>query len=188
MTTPRYRSLAELEAATLSLLDASPREKGTVDLIVTRPADEERVTPESVRLTVEGGVEGDHWVRDCWKTQSDGASLPDVQIAVMSTRFLDFLSHGDRQRWIEAGDQFIVDLDLRPENVPPGTRLQLGTAVVEVTPFPHTGCAKFAKRYGPEAQKFMCRPEGLAANLRGIYLRVIEPGEVTLGSPISKLS
>lgn len=182
-----FRSLAELESHTPKLLDASPREVGTVDLIVARPADEERTTPESVRLTVEQGVEGDHWVRDCWQTLPDGSSDPLVQIAVMNTRFLDFLSGGDRNRWIQAGDQLILDLDLRPENLAPGTRLRLGTAIVEVTPFPHTGCAKFASRYGADALRFMSTPAGLAANLRGVYLRVIENGVVSLGDAVTKL-
>lgn len=184
---PTFRTPAELAAETPALLDASPAERGTLELIVARPADEQRAFPETVQLTVAGGVEGDHWVRDCWQTLSDGSPDPAVQIAAINARFIDFLSGGDRARWALAGNQLYLDLDLRPENLPAGTRLRLGTATLEVTPFPHTGCAKFAARYGSDALAFMSTKEGLAANLRGIYLRVVEDGQAWLGCEVERL-
>ena len=82
---------------------------------------------------------------------------------------------GDRERWPLAGDQLYVDLDLSGENLPPGTRLAIGSAVVEVTDEPHTGCKKFSARFGLDALEFVNSPEGRALNLRGINTRVVEP-------------
>ena len=94
---------------------------------------------------------------------------------------------GDRERWPLAGDQLYVDLDLSDENLPPGTRLALGSAVLEVTDEPHTGCKKFTARFGLDAMVFVNSPVGRALNLRGINARVVESGTVRVGDAVTKL-
>ena len=86
-----------------------------------------------------------------------------------------------------AGDQFYVDFDLSYSNVPPGTRLELGDAIIEVTAEPHLGCAKFRKRYGQDAAAFVNSPLGKSLNLRGINAKVVRPGIVKLGASIQKI-
>jgi MOSC domain-containing protein YiiM len=95
---------------------------------------------------------------------------------------------GDRERWSLAGDQLYVDLDLSGDNLPPGTRLAVGSAVVEVTELPHLGCGKFTERYGTEARELVNSSEGVALNLRGINVRVVESGTVRRGDAVRKLS
>ncbi len=94
---------------------------------------------------------------------------------------------GERERWPLAGDQLYVDLDLAVDNLPPGTRLAVGMAVIEITPHPHTGCAKFSARFGSDALRFVNSPDGRALRLRGINARVVEAGIVRLGDAIRKL-
>ena len=96
-------------------------------------------------------------------------------------------STGSRERWPLAGDQLYVDLDLSVENLPAGTRLAVGDAVVEITPEPHTGCAKFSARFGTDALKFVNKPPGRELRLRGVNARVVTPGTVRPGDAISKL-
>jgi MOSC domain-containing protein YiiM len=104
----------------------------------------------------------------------------------MSSRVIDLLA-GDRSRWPLAGDQLYVDLDLTLENLPPGARLQVGEATIEVSELPHTGCAKFTERFGSAAIRFVNSPTGRALRLRGLNARVVEPGAVRPGDPIRKL-
>ena len=94
---------------------------------------------------------------------------------------------GSRERWPLAGDQLFVDLDLSVANVPPGTRLAVGTAVVEASTEPHMGCKKFRGRYGLDAVRFFASDVGLALQLRGINATVVEDGEVRLGDLVRKL-
>jgi MOSC domain-containing protein YiiM len=109
-----------------------------------------------------------------------------MQLNIMNARSTALVAQG-RDRWPLAGDQLYVDLDLSGRNLPPGTRLALGTAVIEVTAIPHTGCSKFVSRFGAEAMKFVNSPVGRELNLRGICARVVEPGTVRAGDRVTKL-
>jgi MOSC domain-containing protein YiiM len=177
-------SPSELEAG-LGHVRAAPREEGTVELIVRRPAVDEREVVTEAELDVDDGLVGDNW-RARGRSGGRRPPNPDTQITVMSSRAVA-LAAGERDRWPLAGDQLYVDLDLSGENLPPGTRLAIGTAVIEVTAEPHTGCKKFAARFGLETLEAFNSPEGRALNLRGINTRVLQPGAVRVGDAVRKL-
>lgn len=171
---PLDRSLDDLRAA--------PTEVGTVELIVRRPAIDAREVVDEARLDVELGLIGDRWA------EQDLASTPAFlqgQLTLMGARALAAMAP-DRSRWPEAGDQLIVDFDLSIANLPPGARLAVGSAVVEVSETPHTGCSKFRARFGDDAVRWVNAPEGRALRLRGMNARVVESGTVRVGDAILK--
>src|SRR5690606_22235095 len=92
-----------------------------------------------------------------------------------------------RDRWALAGDQLYVDLDLSDDNLPPGTRLAIGSAVLEVSPAPHRGCKKFMARFGLDALRFVNSEQGYALHLRGINATVAQSGVVRAGDLVTKL-
>ncbi len=153
----------------------APSSEGVVELVVRRPSEGEREVLDEGVLDPGHGLVGDRHAGD-----------RDTQLTLMSTRVLALIEP-DRARWPLAGDQLYVDLDLRPENLPAGTRLEVGSAVIEVTPEPHTGCAKFTERFGSAAIRFVNSKAGRALRLRGMNARVVEPGLVRPGDPIRKL-
>ena len=147
--------------ARLEVVRAAPRDEGTVELIVRRPAVDEREVVDEAELDLEEGLVGDNW-RARGRSGGRRPANPDAQITVMSSRAIA-LAAGDRDRWALAGDQLYLDLDLSGDNLPPGTRLEVGSAVIEVTAEPHTGCKKFAARFGLEtlAQRREVDDDGL---------------------------
>ncbi len=174
----RHRPLTELEVGLRSLA-ASPTDRGRLELIVRRRADGVRETPERVCLSVDEGVPGDGWSR---RPPRD----PEAQLAVMRRDVAELLANG--QPLHVFGDNLFVELDLSAANLPPGTRLRLGQALVEVTRKPHDGCIKFKSRFGADALRFVQAPPTRDLNLRGIYWRVIEPGEAHVGDSVEVLS
>lgn len=180
-----YRSLAELEAG-LDFVRSSPQDLGTVDLIVRRPGLGEREVLDEAELTTVDGVVGDTWRQRPSRHTGNGSPHPDMQLNIMNSRCVSLLADDDETR-AGAGDQLYVDLDLSPENLPPGTRLAVGSAIIEVTPMPHTGCAKFLKRFGADATKFINSPAGKALRLRGINAKVVRDGVVRRGDPVRKV-
>jgi len=178
-----YASTSELEAGLDHVL-AAPSDEGVLELIVRRPAVDEREVLEEAELDLELGLVGDSWSS---RGRSGGRPANrDAQITVVSARAVA-LAARDRDRWPLAGDQLYVDLDISRDNLPPGTRLAIGSAVVEVTAEPHTGCKKFRARFGIEALELFNSPQGRALNLRGINTRVVEPGVVRTGDSVRKL-
>jgi hypothetical protein len=165
---------------------AAPKESGVVELVVRRPREGEREILGEGFLDPAEGLRGDRWLSSSSSSTPDGSPNPETQVTLMSARVIDLLA-GDRDRWALAGDQLYVDLDLTLENLPPGTRLEVGEAVLEVTSVPHTGCAKFSTRFGSAAIRFVNSPSGRALRLRGVNARVVEPGAVRPGDPIRKL-
>jgi hypothetical protein len=182
----RQLTQEELEAG-LAGIRRSPATEGTVELIVRRPGVDAREVLEEGRLTEEDGLVGDHWRARGSRSTPDGSADPECQLTLMNARLIDLLAGGDREAWPLAGDQLYVDLDLSLENLPAGTRLAVGTAVVEVTAPPHTGCAKFSARFGSPALRFVNSPEGRALRLRGVHARIVQPGEVRPGDAIRRL-
>jgi len=167
--------------ADLDNVRAAPREEGTLELIATRPAVGERNVVEEAELDVADGVIGDSWSRRGKRPN------PKSQVAVMSARAAAMIA-GDREHWALAGDQLYVDLDLSATNLPPGTRLAIGSAILEVSDLPHLGCAKFTARYGADARDLVNSPDGVALNLRGINTRIVQSGSVRRGDAVRKLA
>ncbi len=175
----------ELEAGLDWILQA-PKDRGVLELIVRRPADEQRETLEEGELDLEEGLVGDNWKARGSRKMPDGAAHPEMQLNVMNARVIALLAQS-KERWQLAGDQLYVDLDLGVENLPPGARLQVGSAIIEVTPVPHTGCKKFVSRFGLEAMKFVNSELGRRLNLRGINAKVVSAGRIRVGDIARKL-
>ena len=169
---------AELVAA-LEEIRRSPTAQGSVDLIVRRPAENEREVLDEGMLDLDEGLLGDMWHRR-------GTPNPDAQLTLMNARAAEVIAGGRERRQL-AGDQLYVDLDLSIENLPAGTRLSVGGAVVEVTAVPHTGCAKFSARFGTDALRFVNKSPGRELRLRGVNARVVTAGAVRVGDTITKL-
>jgi hypothetical protein len=179
-----HRSRADLDAA-LDEIRRSPADDGRLELVVRRPAVGEReVLAEGILDTREGLV-GDSWIARPSRSTPDGSPHPLMQLNVMNARVAALLA-GTPDRWALAGDQLYVDLDLGVANLPPGARLAIGDAVVEVTEQPHLGCAKFAARFGADALRFVNSAAGRELNLRGVCARVVEPGTVRPGDHVRK--
>ncbi len=183
---PVHRPLAVLEACVAQLLEA-PRDGGVLELIVIRPAKEQRTLLDAVWLSPVDGVQGDAWAKGCWKSLPDGSPDPAVQLTMMSSRLARLVMGEDKAHWALAGDQLVADLDLSEENLPPGQRLAVGEAIVEITTIPHRGCAKYRARFGDDALRFISTEEGRRMNLRGIYAKVIQAGQVCVGDVIKKV-
>lgn len=180
-----HRTLAELEAA-VPALTASPRDRGTLEMIVVRPGPDRRETPPVAACTVDGGVQGDDWIERGSRHTDDGRANPDQQVAMMNARFLDLVA-GSRDRWPLAGDQLVVDLDLSEDHLQAGDRLRIGEVEVVVTPHAHNGCAKFRDRFGVDALRLANGTTGRHLHLRGIYVRVVVPGTLHVGDTIERV-
>lgn len=180
-----HLSIAEIEAG-LDAVRRSPADGGTLELIVRRPKSEVRDVLEEGELDLKVGLVGDNWIERPSDRSADGRAHPDMQLNVINTRFIQLVAQ-DAERWQLAGDQLFVDLDLNEENLPAGTRLAIGSAVIEVTDQPHTGCKKFAARFGNDAQKFVMTPVGRRMRLRGLCARVVQPGTIRRGDVVRKV-
>jgi MOSC domain-containing protein YiiM len=180
----KQRTTDELVAG-LDEIRQSPSDGGSVEMIVARPAVNERSVLETGELTIDEGLVGDTWTTRGSRHTPDGSAEVPRQLTLMNARAIALFA-GDRERWPLAGDQLYVDLDLSDDNLPPGSRLELGSAVVEVSVEPHTGCAKFAERFGMDVARFVNSPDGKALHLRGINARVVVPGMVRVGDAVKK--
>ena len=179
-----HLSTDQLEAG-LDEIRRSPADRGRVELIVRRPAVSEREVLAEGRLDTVVGLVGDTWPQRRSTRTPDGSPHPDMQLNVMNARVVALLA-GSPERRALAGDQLYLDLDLSEANLPAGTRLELGSAVIEVTAQPHTGCAKFSQRFGREALRFVNSEVGKALRLRGLNARVVVPGVVREGDSVGK--
>jgi MOSC domain-containing protein YiiM len=180
----KHLSLDELKESLSEILQ-SPKDRGILRAIVIRPETDARVSLEQCELSPEGGVHGDNWAKGCWMSLPDGRPHPDVQVTIMNARTLALIAQA-QERWPLAGDNLVVDLDLSGDNLPAGTRLSAGSALLEITPVPHNGCKKFAERFGIDATRFVNSRDGKQLHLRGIYARIVEPGVITVGDTIEK--
>ena len=175
----RHLTTAELEAG-LPHVQASPKDRGALEMLVRRPETNAREALDQGLLDLADGLVGDNWRTRGNPGTADGTADPEMQLNIMNARVAALVA-GSRERWPLAGDQLYLDLDLSGANLPPGTRLRLGEALIEVTPPPHTGCRKFVSRFGKDAMKFVNSRLGRQLNLRGINAKVVEPGVVRVG-------
>lgn len=185
MPTLTHLTTEQLHAG-LEEIERSPKLEGVLELIVRRPAVDAREALQEGELDLVEGLVGDTWSQRGSSRSADGRAHPEMQLNVMNARAAALVAqHPDR--WALAGDQLYVDFDLSGENLPAGTRLAIGEAVIEVTPQPHTGCNKFVSRFGLDAMKFVNSPVGRALNLRGINARVVQPGTIRVGDVVRRL-
>jgi hypothetical protein len=183
-TTIRHLTMAELEAG-LGTIREAPRDNGALEMIVRRPAIGAREVLDEGELDPVQGLVGDTWSQRGSRRSADGGPHPDMQLNIMGARVVALLAQ-DRARWPLAGDQLFVDMDLSAANLPAGTRLQLGAAVIEVTAEPHTGCSKFVERFGVDAMKFVNSITWQHLHLRGINAKVVARGAIRVGDRLRK--
>jgi MOSC domain len=181
----QHASAIELEQGLPEVL-ASPIDAGHLTTIFVRPSPNERRTLDSATLTPEGGIDGDRWVGDSFYRLKDGRSDPRCQVSIMNDRFLRQVA-GDTDDMCLAGDNLIVDLDLSEANLPAGSQVRIGSEVIiEISDLKHTGCSKFARRYGPDAKTFANNELGTALHLRGRYARIVRGGTIRVGDEVRK--
>ena len=181
----KHLTTEELDAG-LDEIRRSPKDEGVLELIVRRPSVGEREVLDEGRLDVTEGLVGDTWSSRGSRRSNDGLAHPDMQLNIMNSRVIALVAQ-ERERWHLAGDQLFMDLDLSLDNLPPGTQLAVGSAVIEVTPEPHTGCQKFVSRFGLDAMKFVNSPLGRQLNLRGINAKVVQPGTIRVRDVAKKV-
>jgi len=171
-------ALEELERLWRAMPPA-PRDRGSVRAICVRKGNGIHQTPPRVTLSERRGVEGDRWADSVDRD-------PEAQVTLMAARVAELVA-SERTPFYGAGDNFYVDLDLAEDALPPGTRLRIGTAVLEVSSKPHTGCKKFRERFGVEALRWVNHKMNRALRLRGINCRVVTAGEVSVGDEVTVL-
>jgi MOSC domain-containing protein YiiM len=181
----QHAELTSLEDS-LDHIREAPQDSGTLELIARRPAVDEREVLTEARLDIHDGLEGDTWRPRGSSRTLDGGPDPDAQLTLMNARASAAIA-GERERWALAGDQLYVDLDISRANLPPGSRVQIGSAVIEFSEPPHTGCAKFSGRFGNDALRFVNSPIGRELRLRGANCRIVVAGTVRVGDTIRKL-
>jgi MOSC domain-containing protein YiiM len=175
------RTFDELEAL-WSAAPSPPSERGTVRLLCVRRAPSQHETPETVELTVREGLVGDRWSR-----ATDHEPDPEAQVTLMMAAVAELVAAGT-QPLHEAGDNILVDYDISVDNLPAGSRLRIGEAVLEVSASPHTGCSKFSGRFGQDALRWVNWRHWRERRLRGVNCRVVSGGTIRLGDPVERIS
>lgn len=185
MADVKHLTREELEAG-LAEIRQSPKDEGVLEMIVRRPRTGEREVLAEGELDLTEGLVGDNWRTRGSSLTADGSAHPEMQLNIMNARVIALVAQ-DKGRWHLAGDQLFIDMDLSAENLPPGSRLAIGSAVIEVTAQPHTGCQKFVERFGADAMKFVNSPVGRQLHLRGINAKVVQGGLVRVGDIVRKI-
>lgn len=184
-TEVKHLSMQELEAG-LDHIRQSPKDNGILKMIVRRPDTLQREVLEEGMIDLNEGLLGDNWSRRPSSRTPDKSPHPDMQLNIMNARAIALLAQTE-DRWKLAGDQLLVDMELSDENLPAGTQLSIGSAIIEVTTQPHNGCKKFAQRFGVDAVKFVNSPIGKELHLRGINAKVIQGGKIRKGDVVRKI-
>lgn len=181
----KHVTTQELKAG-LENIRQSPKDNGILDMIVRRPQIEEREVLTEGKLDPIIGLEGDNWKARGSGSTPDKSAHPEMQINIMNSRVIALVAQKE-ERWQLAGDQLFIDMDLSGENLPAGTKLSIGDAILEITPIPHSGCRKFTERFGVEALNFVNSPTGRELHLRGVNARVIRAGTLRVGDIAKKI-
>jgi hypothetical protein len=168
------------------LIRQAPADEGLLELIVRRPRVNEREVLAEGMLDLKDGLVGDSWKFRGSSRTSDNSPHPETQINIMNSRVISLIAQ-EREHWPLAGDQLFLDMNLGIHNLPAGTQLTVGSAIIEVTPIPHTGCQKFVSRFGLEAMKFVNSKVGRELCLRGINAKVVQGGAIRTGQVVKKL-
>lgn len=182
----KYLSTEEVEAGVENIKE-SPKNNGVLQLIVRRPETETREIISTGKINFENGLEGDNWKPRGSRHTPDNSADPEAQITLMNSRVIDLLAN-DKENWQLAGDQLFVNMDLSIENLPPLSQIQMGSAILEISAKPHTGCKKFSGRFGIEALVFISTPLGKSLRMRGVNAKVIQAGEIHVGDVIRRVS
>jgi hypothetical protein len=181
----KYLTKEQLEAGLDELLK-SPFDNGILEMLVRRPKIGEREVLQTGELDLEVGLIGDNWKTRGSSRTTDSFGHPEMQLNIMNSRAIALLAQ-EKERWQLAGDQLFIDFNLSDENLPVGSRLKIGEAIIEVTPIPHNGCKKFTERFGVEAVEFVNSEIGKKFHLRGINAKVIKAGKITVGDSVTKI-
>lgn len=179
-----HRTPEELDAG-LAHVRGAPSDGGELRMIVRRPDVDEREPVDEGVLDPESGLVGDTWAPRGNPRSEDGRADVLAQVTIMNSRVLDVIA-GPVDRWPQAGDQLYADLDLSHDNLPAGTRLAVGEALLEVTERPHTGCGKFTRRFGLDAMRWVNSETGMKLRLRGVNTRVVKSGAIRVGDRVTK--
>ena len=178
-------TMEELEGG-LEEIRQSPKEEGVLEMIVRRPGIDEREELKEGKLELKEGLVGDNWSTRSSSRTVDGSAHPEMQLTIMNSRVIALIAQ-DKERWQLAGDQLFIDLDISVETLQPGSRLAIGTGMIEITAEPHTGCRKFVERYGIDAMKFVSSALGRQHRLRGVNAKVIQAGTIRVGDTVKKM-
>ena len=181
-----HSTLQELESALLHIM-ASPSDGGKLEMITARPSVNRRESLDVAALDEEQGLLGDNWKDRGSTSAADGSANPDAQLTIINTRLVDSVAR-TKSRWQLSGDQLVIDIDLSHDNLPPGSRLKIGSAIVELTAAPHTGCAKFMSRYGNDALRFVSGPEAMRQRRRGANAKIVQSGTIRVGDVATKVA
>lgn len=181
-----HPSIEDLDAG-LGHIRRSPENSGTLQMVVQRPAVDRRNVVAEGRLDVEDGLIGDSWKDRGSSSTADGSANPEAQITIINSRAVQLMAQSE-ERWPLAGDQLVIDIDMSVSNLPPGARLSIGSAVLEISAEPHTGCVKFARRFGNAALRFVSTPTGQDMRLRGANTRVVQSGTIRAGDIVEKVA
>lgn len=170
---------AELAKALPDVLSA-PGTDAPIAGLCFRPGFGLRSFPPSLRLTRAFGIPGERWLTAPWLKLPDGSADPRIQVSILPSRVLDLVWR-DRETTVHPGDTIVADLDMTDANLPPGTLLQAGTAILRVSDQPNDGCVKWKARYGQAAMDWITDPAHAALRLRGVLCEVFADGVVAVG-------
>jgi len=185
ITTLNHLTMTQLEAA-VDRIRESPKDNGVVEMIVRRPQIDTREVVAEAHFDVKDGLIGDSWMYRGSSKTADGGPHPEMQVTIMNSRVVDLVAQA-KERWPLAGDQLFIEMDLGKANLPAGTRLSIGSAIIEVTEPPHLGCVKFVARFGADAMKFVNSEVGKELCMRGVHARVVQSGTVRTGDIARKI-
>lgn len=183
--TERHPTLDVCMAAMPDIL-AAPKDNAPIRSLCLRPGIGQRQFVDSLTMTVSEGIPGDRWLTNPWRKLADGSPDPEIQVSILPTRVCDLVwREGDRAP--HPGDPIVADMDMGVDNLPPGSLIQAGSAVLEVSAIFNTACVKWRNRYGLESFRWINMDDHPRHRLRGILCAVREGGTVTRTDPLKIL-